>query len=88
MILGNKVFQSTIKQQGEPKHLKKKHFKKTFKFNFNHNFNPNLQLNKYETAPNFNHQPKLDIGLFVDLAGFPCFYAVLAWPDLEIVMNL
>ena len=30
-----------------------------------------IQLNRYETGP------KLDIGLFVDLAEFPCFYAVL-----------
>ena len=40
---------------------------------------PCVQPNKYETAPNFIQLlPKLDIGLFVDLAEFPCFYAVLA----------
>ena len=39
-----------------------------------------LHLNKYETAPNFIQllKPKLEIRLFVDLAEFPCFYAVLA----------
>ena len=38
-----------------------------------------VQLNKYETASIFfSNKPKLDIGLFVDLAEFPCFYAVLA----------
>ena len=38
-----------------------------------------LQLNKYQTAPNFIPlSQKIDIGSFVDLAEFPCFYAVLA----------
>ena len=31
-------------------------------------------------------KPKLDIRLFVDLAEFPCFYTVLAWPDHKIVL--
>ena len=31
-------------------------------------------------------KPKLNIGLFVDSAEFPCFYAVLAWPDYKIVL--
>ena len=34
------------------------------------------------------NKPKLDIGLFVDLAEFPCFYAVLAWPDQKIVLQI
>ena len=29
---------------------------------------------------------ELDIGLFVDLAEFTYFYAVLAWPDQKIVL--
>ena len=33
-------------------------------------------------------KPKLDIGLFVDLAEFLCFYAVLAWPDHKIVLQI
>ena len=28
------------------------------------------------------------MGLFVDLAEFPCFHAVLAWPDHKIVLQL
>ena len=28
------------------------------------------------------------MGLFVDLAEFPCFYAVLAWPDHKIVLQI
>ena len=32
--------------------------------------------------------PKLDIELFVDLAEFPCFYTVLAWPDYKIVLQI
>ena len=35
-----------------------------------------------------SYQSKLDIGLFVDLAEFPFFYAVLAWPDHKIVMQI
>ena len=45
----------------------------------NGNFMISVQLNKYETAQYFcSIKPKLDIGLFVDLAEFPCFYTVLA----------
>ena len=52
-------------------------------------FCPWVQLNKYETAPNFIlFSQKLDIGLFVDLAEFPCFVPVLAWPDHKIVLFL
>ena len=36
----------------------------------------------------YSYQPKLDIGLFVDLAEFPCFYAALAWPDHKIVLQI
>ena len=36
----------------------------------------------------YSIKPKLDIGLFVDLAEFPCFYAVLAWPDHKIVLQI
>ena len=32
--------------------------------------------------------PKFDMGLFVDLAKFPCFYEVLAWPDHKIVLQI
>merc|ERR1712051_861602 len=35
-----------------------------------------------------SYQPKLDIGLFVDLAEFPCFYAVLACPNHKIVLQI
>ena len=38
----------------------------------------NLQFNKYETAPTlYSIKPKLDIGLLVDLAEFPCFYQLV-----------
>ena len=48
-----------------------------------------VQLNKYETVPHFNHiSQKFDIRLFVDLAEFPCFYEVLAWPDHKIVLQI
>ena len=33
-------------------------------------------------------KPKLDIGLFDDLAEFPCFYEVLAWADHKIVLHI
>ena len=33
------------------------------------------------------NQTKLDIGLFVDLAEFPCFLPVLAWCDHNIVLQ-
>ena len=37
-----------------------------------------VQLNEYETALSFIQlNPKIDIGLFVDLAEFPCFYQFL-----------
>ena len=37
-----------------------------------------VQLNQYETAPNFIQlNRKLDIGLFVDLAEITCFYQFL-----------
>ena len=37
-----------------------------------------VQLNKYKTAPNFiQFTLKLDIGLFVDLAEFTCFYQLI-----------
>ena len=36
---------------------------------------PNVQLNKYETAPNFIQ--KIDIGLFVDFCVCTCFYQFL-----------
>ena len=37
-----------------------------------------VQLNKYETAPNFIQLTQnLYIGLFVDLAEFTCFYQFL-----------
>ena len=43
--------------------------------NLNHS---KIQLNRYETAPNsIQLNPKLDIGLFVDLAEFTCFYQFL-----------
>ena len=42
-----------------------------------HSYNT-VQLNKYETAPKFHSiKPKLDVGLFVDLAEFTCFYQFL-----------
>ena len=34
----------------------------------------------------YSIEPKVDIELFVDLAEFPCFYVVLAWPDQKIVL--
>ena len=37
-----------------------------------------VQLDKYEVAPIFfSIKPKLDVGLFVDLAEFTCFYQFL-----------
>ena len=33
-------------------------------------------------------QLQIDIGLFVDLAEFPCFYAVLALPDHKVVLQI
>ena len=44
------------------------------------NFRNLVQLDKYETAPNFiqlSPMPKLEIGLFVDFCVFPCFYQFL-----------
>ena len=40
----------------------------------------------WESSKFYSIQPKLDIGLFVDLAEFPCFVPVLAWPDHKIVL--
>ena len=47
-------------------------------------------LNEYETSPSFLQllKPKLDIGLLVDLAEFPCFVPVLARRDHKIVFFL
>ena len=48
-----------------------------------------LQLNKYETAPKiYSMKPKLDIGLFVDLAEFPCFYQFLHEVAHKIVQQI
>ena len=48
-----------------------------------------VQLNKYETAPNFiqlNQNLTLDCYLFVDLAELTCFLTVLAYCDHKIVL--
>ena len=36
----------------------------------------------------YSIKPKLDIGLFVDLAEFPCFVPVVAWCDHKIVLQI
>ena len=46
-----------------------------------------VQLNEYETAPNIIQllKPKLDIGLFVDLAELTCFYHFLHDLIIELI---
>ena len=40
----------------------------------------------WDSSKFYSIKPKLYIGLFVDLAEFPCFYSFLAWADHNIVL--